>query len=243
MTVLAVIVFIALQRITPAYGITYSPKWGPALNNKTAWIVMEAPAFLTMAAIWLTSPRRGNAVLIVMTALFLIHYFQRSFIFPLRMKGKSRMPLVIMISGLIFNVINAYMIGGWFFYISPQEMYTTSWFANPLFWLGLVIFAAGMLINLQSDSIIRNLRKPGDTRHYIPRGGMYKFVTGANYFGEVTEWLGYAILTWSPGAAVFVIWTFANLGPRARATHKRYLKEFGAEYATLNRRYILPFIY
>ena len=72
---------------------------------------------------------------------------------------------------------------------------------------------------------------------------MYRYVTGANYFGELTEWLGYAILTWSLGGLAFFLWTFANLAPRARAVHGRYVREFGDDYSSLNRRYIIPFIY
>ena len=69
-----------------------------------------------------------------------------------------------------------------------------------LFILGTVVFFAGMAINMHSDHVIRHLRKPGDTRHYIPRKGFYKYVTAANYLGEFTEWTGFAILTWSaPG--------------------------------------------
>lgn len=243
MIVLAVIVFCALQRVTPGYGITFNNKWGPSISNKVGWVLMEAPVFIAMLAIWLSSPRRGEPALIVMASIFELHYFQRSFVFPLLMKGKSRMPLSIIFSGVVFNLLNAYMIGGWLFYVAPAGMYETSWLYGPLFILGTIIFLTGMGINLNSDHIIRSLRKPGDTRHYIPRGGMFRYVTCANYLGELTEWLGYAILTWSPGGAVFVIWTFANLAPRAKATHKRYIKEFGSEYESLSRRYLLPYIY
>lgn len=243
MTALALLLLVALRKITPGYGITYDKKWGPAINNRLGWIIMEAPVFFAMLAIWLTSPRRGEPAIIVVTLLFLIHYFQRSFIFPFMLKGKSKMPLCIILSGVIFNLINAYMIGGWLFYIAPESSYPVSWLYSPLFILGAIIFFAGMAININSDSIIRHLRKPGDTRHYIPRGGMFRYVTSANYLGELTEWTGYAILSWSPGAAVFVLWTFANLAPRARATHRRYLSEFGDEYAALQRKYIIPFIY
>lgn len=100
-----------------------------------------------------------------------------------------------------------------------------------------------MAVNIQSDSIVRSLRKPGDTRHYIPRGGMYRYVTSANYFGEFVEWTGYAVLTWSLGGLAFAVWTFANLAPRAKAIHRRYESEFGEDYKALNRRYIIPGIY
>lgn len=158
-------------------------------------------------------------------------------------RGKSRMPLAIIAMGVAFNLINAYMIGGWLFYVSPPDTYSSSWLSSPLFIAGTAVFFAGMAINWQSDHIVRNLRRPGDTRHYIPRGGMYRFVTSANYFGEFTEWAGFAILTWSVAGAVFALWTFANLAPRAMQIHRRYLSEFGDEYRSLNRRYIIPFIY
>ena len=178
-----------------------------------------------------------------MASLFLLHYFQRSFIFPLMLRGNSRMPVAIVISGIIFNLINAYMLGGWIFYVSPPGSYPASWLASPMFITGTAVFFAGMAINWQSDHIVRHLRKPGDTRHYIPRGGMFRYVTSANYFGEFLEWTGFAILTWSAAGAVFALWTFANLAPRAAATHRRYIREFGDEYSSLGRKYILPFIY
>lgn len=243
MLLLAVVVFIVLLKITAPYGMTFNPKWGPSLPNRPGWILMEAPVFFAMLLLWLLSPRCGQPALIVMTSFFLLHYFQRSFIFPLLIKGKSRMPLAIVIMGITFNLINAYLIGGWFFYVSPADTYPTSWLYSPLFILGTILFFTGMGINLRSDYIIRHLRKPGDTRHYIPRGGMFRYVTSANYFGELTEWLGFAILSWSLGGLVFFIWTFANLAPRARSLHQRYISEFGDEYAALHRRYIIPFIF
>lgn len=240
---LAVIVFLALGRITPGYGIMYTPGWGPSLPNRAGWVIMEAPAFISMLLLWVLSPRAGEPALIVMASLFEIHYFQRSFIFPMLIRGKNRMPLAIVLCGVIFNVVNAYMIGGWLFWVSAPDAYPVSWLSNPLFILGTVIFISGMIINLHSDNIIRHLRKPGATGHFIPYGGLFRYVTSANYLGELIEWGGYALLTWSWGGLAFVVWTFANLAPRARKIHKRYLSEFGDEYAELRRRYLIPHIY
>ncbi len=243
MAILAVIVFFALQKIEAAYGMTYNPKWGPSLNNKTAWVLMEAPAFIIMALIWALSPRATETTPCVMAALFELHYFQRSFIFPFLMRGKSRMPLAIMVMGIIFNSINAYMIGGWLFHVAPTEYYTTAWLYSPQFIIGTIIFFAGMAINMHSDHVIRSLRAPGDTRHYIPRRGLYRYVAGANYFGELTEWIGFAILTWSAAGAVFALWTFANLAPRAKSLSAKYTDRFGEEFTSLRLKYIIPFIY
>lgn len=243
MLALAVVVFIALQYVTAGYGMMYSRRWGPTVGNRLGWVLMEAPVFVAMVLLWVFSPHACEAAPAVMASLFLLHYFQRSFIFPLLIKGKGRMPLAIIAMGVVFNVINAYMIGGWIFYVAPAGTYPVSWLWSPQFIAGTLVFFAGMGINIQSDHIVRSLRKPGDTKHYIPRGGMYRYVASANYFGEFVEWTGYAILTWSLGGVAFAVWTFANLAPRAKSIHHRYIKEFGDEYSRLGRRYILPYIY
>ena len=243
MLVLAVIVFFTLLNITAGYGMMYNKRWGPTVGNRIGWVLMEAPVFIAMILLWVFSRRHVDTAVAVMALFFLLHYFQRSFIFPLLIKGKGRMPLSVILMGVVFNLVNAYMIGGWLCYVSPAGLYTISWLTTPQFIIGSLIFFTGMGINIHSDNIIRNLRKPGDNRHYIPKGGMYRYVSSANYFGEFVEWSGYAILTWSLGGMTFAIWTFANLAPRARSIHKRYLNEFGEAYSSLGRKYILPFIY
>lgn len=145
--------------------------------------------------------------------------------------------------GLIFNTLNGIMQGGWLFYISPEDRYSSSWLLSWQFITGAAIFIIGFIINIQSDSIIRNLRKPGDTRHYLPKGGVYNYVTSANYFGEILEWTGFAILTWSWAGAVFAWWTVANLVPRANTIYKRYKVEFKEQMMGKNLKRVIPFIY
>lgn len=243
MIAIAVVVFVCLLFVNPGYGMFYNKKWGPAINNRLGWILMEAPVLVCLLLFWLSSERRGDATLIVLISPLLIHYLQRTCIFPLLIKGKNRMPIAIMLMGMIFNSVNAYLICGWLFYVSPPDTYTSSWLLDPRFIAGMAIFIIGMVINLHSDYIIRHLRAPGDHRHYIPKGGMFRYVSSANYLGEVTEWVGYAILTWSLPGLIFALWTFANLGPRARSTYQRYTREFGDEFSNLHRKYIIPFIW
>ena len=152
------------------------------------------------------------------------------------------MPFGIVAMGMVFNTLNALMQGGWIFFVSPDGYYD-DWFAKPYIYVGAAIFFAGMCINRHSDAIIRNLRRPGDTRHYIPRGGMFRYVSSANYFGEVTEWAGFAVASWSWAGAVFAWWTFANLAPRSASLYRRYEREFGEEFTRLKRKKIIPFIY
>lgn len=243
MAVTGVVVFVALYFVEAGYGIMYARKWGMSVNNRVGWVLMETPVFIVMCILWWNSERRVEAVPLIFFILFQLHYFQRSFVFPFLMRGKNRMPILIVLMGVTFNVVNAYMQGGWIFYVSPEGMYGTEWLHTPQFMAGVVIFMAGMAINIDSDHIIRNLRKPGDTRHYLPRGGMFRYVSSANYFGEFIEWAGFAIMTWSYAGIVFAWWTFANLAPRAWRIHRRYAEEFGEEFTRLNLKRIIPFLY
>ena len=56
--------------------------------------------------------------------------------------------------------------------------------------------------------------------------------------GEIIEWIGWAILTWSLSGFVFAIWTIANLVPRAFTHHKWYQENF-SDYPK-NRKAIIP---
>ena len=243
MSIIAVIVFIALYFVTAGYGVFYNKKWGPSIPNKIGWILMESPVFIAMILLCVFSERSTNIVCLIFLILFEIHYFQRSFIFPFLIRGKSVMPLSVILMGVVFNTLNALMQGGWIFYVAPENMYEMSWLTTPQFIIGTLIFISGMIINIHSDYIIRHLRKPGDTKHYLPKKGMFKYVTSANYFGEFVEWCGFAILTWSLAGAVFALWTFANLAPRAAKIYDNYKKEFGDELDTKKVKRILPFIY
>lgn len=244
MTLVAVIVFIALFYVDAGYGKFYNSKWGPAIDNKLGWVLMESPVFVLMALLYAFSDVRGQLVPTIFLILFELHYFNRSFIFPLRLRGKSKMPLSIILMGVLFNSLNAAMQGGWLFYHCAHiPRYGTAWLTTPWFILGTLVFFAGMAININSDAVIRNLRKPGDTKHYLPTKGLYRYVTSANYFGEFVEWIGYAILTLSPSGAIFALWTFANLGPRAHRIHKRYLEEFPEEMKAHPRKRLIPFVW
>ncbi|MGP1447682.1 MAG: methyltransferase [Candidatus Limimorpha sp.] len=243
MTGAAVMVFIALYFVKAGYGKFNAKQWGRTISNRTAWVVMEAPICLLMIVFWLCSKRTFSPAPLAICLLFELHYVQRTFIFPFLMRGKGKMSLAVMSMGFFFNVANAFMQGYWIFFLSPDDLYTPSWLMNPKFIIGTLLFLLGFVINIDSDRRIRHLRTPGDTSYYLPHGGMYDYVTSANYFGELIEWLGFAILTWSVPGLVFFIWTFANLVPRSDAIYKFYKEKFPIEMQGKNLKRIFPFIY
>lgn len=50
---------------------------------------------------------------------------------------------------------------------------------------------------------------------------MFTYVSGANFFGEIVEWAGFAIACWSLPSLAFFLFTAFNIGPRA-VQHHRY---------------------
>ena len=48
MFVIGLVVFVSLYFVDAGYGKMRSEKWGPAMNNKVGWFLMECPVFLVV---------------------------------------------------------------------------------------------------------------------------------------------------------------------------------------------------
>ena len=48
MSAVALVVFIALYFVKAGYGMFRTASWGISINNKLAWVLMEAPVFIVM---------------------------------------------------------------------------------------------------------------------------------------------------------------------------------------------------
>lgn len=241
MTATAAIVFISLFFITAPYGRHTKKGWGPLLNDRLGWILMEAPASLLFLMYFLLSPRGNEMMMIIFLIIWQSHYFHRAFIFPFMLRPDSGMPFSIMFFGVIFNSFNTFIQGNWLYFLAPAELYTSSWLTDPRFIIGVVIFYTGFAINKHADAVLRSLRSPDDREYKIPYGGLYRFISCPNYLGEMLTWLGWAVLTWSGAGLVFFIWTVANLAPRARSNHQWYRDNF-PDYPS-ERKALVPFLF
>lgn len=93
--------------------------------------------------------------------------------------------------------------------LTPPHSFCTTHLPPPPLPCSFVLWLSGLLVNLHSDAILRRLRRlPGDG-YKIPRGGMFEYVSGANFFGECVEWTGYAVATGETG-----VWVFVCMGGR-----------------------------
>ena len=229
--------WITLYFVTAGYGRHGSRKWGPAVNPKLGWMIMESP--VVILPIVFAFLGKVNAVTGVMLGIWLSHYIQRDLIYPFLIKNGAKMPLSIIAMSLFFNCMNGFVNGCWLFFLSNYEI---SWFATPQFIIGTILFYCGMFINIQSDHIVRNLRKENGPGYHIPMKGFHKYVANPNYFGEIVEWAGWAVLTWSLPGLAFVFFTMANLVPRAHTNRQWYIEKFGEKYPKERKR-VFPFIY
>jgi steroid 5-alpha-reductase/3-oxo-5-alpha-steroid 4-dehydrogenase 1 len=234
---IAAVTIVALLFLSAPYGRHMRAGWGRSIASRTGWIVMEMPAALVLPACFVVHPATAP-VAYVMLALWELHYLGRTFVFPLRMKSPAKpMPLSIAAMGAFFNLVNGYLNGRWLTLFGDYE---TTWLVDPRFLIGAVIMLAGYAINQRADATLRTLRAPGETTYKIPEGGLYRFVSCPNYLGEIVEWIGWAILTWSLAGLSFAVWTAANLAPRALSNHRWYREQFSDYPAT--RRALIPFV-
>ncbi|OHD67469.1 MAG: 3-oxo-5-alpha-steroid 4-dehydrogenase [Spirochaetes bacterium RBG_16_49_21] len=235
------IIFVILLFMAAPYGRYVTKGWGVLINHKLGWIIQEAPASLLMLFYFLIDSRQVNATGIILLIVWQTHYFHRAFIYPFMLRSSNKVPVTTVLLAVLFNLVNTYVQGRWLFKLAPESMYTPDWLGDPRFIAGIIIFYTGYAINKRSDTILRNLRSEGEGGYKIPHGGLFKYVSCPNYFGEMITWLGWALATWSLAGVFFLVLTVANLGPRARAHHAWYKRTF-PDYPG-KRKAIIPFVF
>ena len=119
---------------------------------------------------------------IVLLACFLLHYFHRSIIYPLRMSHCNSMPVSVMFLAFTFccwNGLNQSIT------LLTIKTYPTDWMMRAQFLVGLLIFFLGAYINISSDyyllSLKREKERNGVKGYVIPRTGLFEYVSCPNY--------------------------------------------------------------
>lgn len=235
----AVVTFIILQFTSAPYGRHVRAGWGPTLPNRLGWLFMELPGLILVPTLFFLGSGPKTTVHYILVACYVAHYTHRSLIFPWRTKttGK-RMPIAIMGSAIFFNLVNGSVLGGW---LGNYAEYAGNWITSPQFLIGAALFLVGVAINVDADNRLLSLRKPGETGYKIPQGGLFRYISCPNLFGEVIEWIGFAVMGWNIATLSFAVWTAANLLPRAIDHHRWYLRQF-PDYPR-ERRAVIPGIW
>lgn len=249
---------------TASYGRHRSPAaTGKTIPAPVAWFLFESPTLWLTLLLFPLGKYHSNTKAKIHISFYLIHYFHRVLIYPLVMhllspknpktkthKSKSNgyghvFPVKETTLGIIYNLLNGYLQAR-----SASE-YTNYGDGDKWFWwrfgVGLAIYAAGMAINVSADYALLRLKsdqtggKIVNNGYKIPKGGMFEWVSCPNYFGEIMEWFGWALVTccWAP--FLFFLNTCSILILRALAHHKWYLDKFGEDYPK-NRKAVIPFV-
>lgn len=226
-----------LTRVSAPYGRHARDGWGPAVPYAVGWALMEGLSPILMTALFVWGGRFEDVAAWVFLGLWWLHYGHRAFVQAWQRRGQGTpIPVTVMGMAMLFNLVNAGTNGVYLFGLGPER--GAAWLADPRFVVGLAIFATGMGVNRWADRVLLRLRTSGGPRYQVPHGGLYERVSCPNYLGEIVEWTGWALLTWSLPGLVFALWTAANLVPRALSHHAWYRETF-PDYPP-DRRAIVP---
>lgn len=199
---------------------------------------MESPALVAFAAFYLQGAQRFAIAPLVFAAMWAIHYVHRVVVYPMRMRPDAKaMPVLIVLLAISFNLLNASVNAP---QLSEFGHYTIDWLQGPRFAIGALLFVGGFVTNVRADNALFALRKHGEKGYRVPTGALHDYVANPNYFGEIVEWTGFAIATWSLAGTAFALYTAANLVPRAisnLAWCKKNIPGYPAD-----RRAVIPFL-
>ena len=233
--------FVTLFFVSAPYGRHIRRGWGPHLPNWLGWLLMESISAIGMLVTFVTGDARKTAATVIFLLMWEAHYIHRAFIYPFMLRdGRKKMPMVVTLMAVGFNLGNAYINGRYLFHFA-EDRYSADWLLEPRFFVGVSLFMLGFGINRWADNTLRGLRRPGEIGYKIPHGGLYRYISCPNYLGEIVEWFGWALATWSLPGLAFAVWTFANLAPRAWSHHKWYHEKF-SDYP-LKRKALIPGIW
>ena len=193
---------------------------------------------------------KNKPVKYLFMALWALHFMRRTLEVLFVHQYKRRMPIVESIGAPVYY---------WFFAIwiawsmRPESGYEQSFLALVI--LGNVIFLIGETGNCICHIQLRKFRdekrptyiSSSASRHVLPHGLLFNYVSCPHYFFEILSWTGFFLATWTLPAAVFLLATIITLVVYAHKKHKAYLLEFdgkdGSEIYPVNRKALIPFIY
>ena len=238
--------------VSAPYGKLVRGGWGVQVDGRVGWFIQEIVSPITLTLAYLhggdlftfedRGPRGSSSTPPASTQIFIVfwwaHYLNRSVFYPLtRSMSNTTVPVVAM--AVAFNLVNGTLVGT---ELARGNAHLTSPERSTLIG-GLLLFWIGAGVNITSDRTLRRLRKgPEDKNHYVPRGGLFEYVTCPHYLGEVMEWTGFAVATQTRAGWAFAFWTFANLLPRAVAYRAWYRDKFGDKYPK-RLRAMIPFVW
>ena len=161
----AILVMVSSFFGTAAYGGRFGGgkrSKGIKLGSKAGWILMELPGLLVFPIVFFMGPNSDQTVPLFFLAVWMFHYTNRALVTPMLMRvqpgSTASFSLGVVIAGWITLLLHGYFNAAYLTEFGTQ--YTTEWFSDPRFQIGLAIYVFGFTLNVHSYSILRNLRSP-----------------------------------------------------------------------------------
>ena len=176
---------------------------------------------------------------LIFYCLWLCHYIHRGFIHPWIMKySNPKTPLGIPLGGHFPQpFLQLFLTLIWL----GAARYDNRYYKDPRFLIGIIFFVIGFIINRHADFALRRLRSDNSDGYSVPHGGLFDIISCPNYCGEMLEWFGWALGTWSLAGLVWFLFSCGTFLPRSRHNHQWYKARF-PNYPD-ERKALIPFLY
>mgnify|MGYP002700234523 CR=1 FL=1 len=136
--------------INGAYGRQNPGTLGPRIHARLGCLLMESPEVLIPAGFFVWMRGWESPVMLAFFLIWQSHYVYRAWTYPLHLaKASSPMPVLLMLMGLAFNLVNGSLHGAWLF-VHPL-ISVSEWLGGWQSIAGAVLFAVGMALNCDSS--------------------------------------------------------------------------------------------
>jgi 3-oxo-5-alpha-steroid 4-dehydrogenase 1 len=162
----------------------------PSILNvpgKSSWIFMELFSPVSLLLAIYTNPTRAGPLPkshVWLTTLYCMHYFHRALLSPIRNPSMAPVHILLVLTGIVFNIVNGSAIGAWLGGYGNAE-------TVPLWQMivGSAMFLLGLWGNVYHEEILRDIRggpkkkeedkdtvvSPEGRVYKVPRGGLFEY--------------------------------------------------------------------
>lgn len=99
----------------------------------------------------------------LLAALYVVHYLNRSLISPLRTPSRSKSHLGVVFSAISVQLVNGSLLGAYLSSPAAQRFLANA-YGKPLFWIGIGMWALGMVGNVLHDEVLLDIRRKASAK-------------------------------------------------------------------------------
>ena len=209
---------------------------GGGVNSRAGLTLAYATPICVYIALWIEGGAPQTPYHLVVLAAFLFHFVRR--ILEILFVNSYSRPTLLCALVTIALLYGGAATSCAFFQVHTLGQPTS----NPIFMLGVLVFAFGELLNGYHHWLLARLRAPGVRTYGVPRGGLFGWAASPHYLGEILSFVGYAMMS-----DLLPVWgnalvMSAYLASRANTTLKWYQREMPLRIP-LGWRRLVPLAY